>query len=82
MSRYFFHIHGSRDYLDTDGVDLADLEAAKMEALRVIRELILDSTMDDLCSGGECVMTVTDDAARTLFRIRLSTAQQTGAGFD
>jgi len=82
MSRYFFHIQGSRDYVDTDGVDLTDLEAARMEALRIIRELMIDNTMDDLWSGGECVMTVTDDAARSLFSIRLSTARRTSPGCD
>lgn len=82
MYRYFFHIHGSRDYVDTDGVELADLEAARTEALRIIRELMIDNAMDDLWSGGECVMTVTDDAARNLFSIRLSTAQRTGPGCD
>ena len=82
MPRYFFHIDGSRHYVDTDGVDLEDRGAARMEALRIIRELMIDNVMDDLWSGGECVMTVTDAAARNLFSIRLSTAHRTGAGCD
>lgn len=82
MPRYLFHIAGARRYVDTDGVDLADLQAAKLEALRIIRELMIDNSTDDLWSGGEWVMTVADEAAQNLFSIRLSTAQRTGAGFD
>lgn len=82
MPQYFFHIDGARHYLDTDGVELADLAAARMEALRIIRELMMDSMTDDLWSGGEWVMTVADEAARNLFSIRLSTLQQTDAGTD
>lgn len=82
MPHYFFHIDGARHYADTDGVELADLEAARMEALRIIGELMIDDAMDDLWSGGELVMMVADDAARNLFSIRLSTAQRNGAAFD
>ncbi|MGT2479040.1 DUF6894 family protein (plasmid) [Methylobacterium oryzae CBMB20] len=82
MPQYFFHIDGARHYLDTDGVELADLAAARMEALRIIRELMMDSMTDDLWSGGEWVMTVADEAARNLFSIRLSTLQQNDAGTD
>ena len=32
MPQYFFHIDGARRYLDTDGVELADLAAARMRA--------------------------------------------------
>jgi hypothetical protein len=82
MPHYFFHIDGARHYVDTEGVELADLAAARMEALRIIRELTVDNTMDDLWSGGEWVMTVADEAARNLFSIRLSTPLRTGAGAD
>lgn len=82
MPRYLFHIAGARRYVDTDGVDLADLQAAKLEALRIIRELMIDNSIDDLWSGGEWVMTVADEAAQNLFSIRLSAAQRTGVGFD
>jgi hypothetical protein len=82
MPQYFFHIDGARHYLDTDGVELADLAAARMEALRIIRELMMDSMADDLWSGGEWVMTVADEAAQNLFSIRLSTLQKNDAGTD
>ena len=82
MPYYFFHIDGARHYLDTEGVELADLAAARLEALRIIRELMIDNTLDDLWSGGEWVMTVADEAARNLSSIRLSTPQRNGAGLD
>ena len=82
MPHYFFHIDAARHYADTDGVELADLAAARREALRIIGELMIDNTMDDLWSGGEWVMTVADEAERNLFGIRLSAALWIDAGID
>lgn len=78
MALYFFHIDGERRYVDTDGVELADLAAAKIEALRIISELITGNAVGDLWSGGEWIMTVADEAERELFSIRLSTSQRNG----
>ncbi|MGH1587323.1 DUF6894 family protein [Methylobacterium phyllosphaerae] len=82
MPRYFFHIDEGRHHTDTDGAELADFEAARREALRIIGELMIDNTMGDIWSGGEWVMTVADETARELFSIRLSTSQRNGAGSD
>jgi len=81
MPQYFFHIDEGRHHTDTDGVELADLEAARKEALRIIGELMVDNAMGDIWSGGEWVMTVADETGRELFSIRLSTSQRNCAGF-
>ncbi|CDN51682.1 DUF6894 family protein [Neorhizobium galegae] len=40
MQTYFLHLNFLREYVvDTDGVELPDLEAAKIEARETIREL-------------------------------------------
>lgn len=82
MPQYFFHVDGERQYVDTDGVELADLEAAKKEALRIFGELITGDALGDIWSVGEWVMTAADETARELFSIRLITNQRTGAGSD
>ena len=79
MPRYFFHIDEGRHYTDTVGVELADSKAARREALRIVGELMIDNALGDIWSGREWVMTVADETARELFRIRLSTSQRNGA---
>lgn len=80
MSRYFFHINGERRYVDTDGLDLADLEAAKKEALKIISELMAGDAVGDIWLAGGWIMTVVDETARELFSIRISTSQRKGVG--
>ncbi|MGH1591351.1 DUF6894 family protein [Methylobacterium phyllosphaerae] len=82
MPRYFFHIDRKQRHVDTDGVELVDLEAARKEALRIIGELMVGNAMGDIWSGGEWAMTVADETGRELFSIRLSTSQRNGAGSD
>jgi hypothetical protein len=82
MPLYFFHIDGARQYIDTEGIDLAGVDAARKEALRIIGELMVDHALDELWSGGEWVMTVADEAARDLFSIRLSASPRNGTDTD
>lgn len=39
MQRYFFDAHNGFDYPDADGVELADIECARKEALKIATEL-------------------------------------------
>jgi hypothetical protein len=82
MPRYFFHLDAERRYVDTDGLELADLGAAEREALRIISELITGDALGDIWSVDEWVMTVSDETARELFSIRLITYRRPGAGSD
>jgi len=82
MPHYFFHIDAARHYVETDGVGLADIATARMEALRIIRELLIHNTMDNLRSGSEWIMTIAIRAACYLFSIRLLTPLRTGARID
>jgi hypothetical protein len=44
MQSYFFHLNYQRDYvIDPDGTELPDLEAAKSEALQIVRELAAEA---------------------------------------
>ena len=42
MTRYFFHMHGSTREQDEDGLDLADDNAARREAIRYGGGLLSD----------------------------------------
>lgn len=42
MTRYFFHMHGSAHERDEDGLDLADDNAARREAIRYGGSLLSD----------------------------------------
>ncbi|MGY2047941.1 DUF6894 family protein [Methylobacterium sp. JK268] len=79
MPRYFFHIDEGRHHIDTDGVELADLEAARREALKVIGELMIDNAVGEIWSGREWLMRVADDTGQELFTVRLSTDRRVGA---
>lgn len=66
MPRYHFHLHDGVDRPDAEGTELAGIEAARAEALRLAGEIIRDAGVRaDL--GEEWRVTVTDDAGLTLF---------------
>lgn len=46
MPRYFFDLHNDVDVLDEEGKELPNLEAAKAEALREVREMLQASITD------------------------------------
>ncbi len=73
MPRYYFHIHDGSDFPDTEGTELADLTAARDEAVRisgaVIRELgpsFWEHAM------GEWRLEVVDESGRVILRLRFS----------
>lgn len=80
MPRYFFHIDEARCHIDTEGLDLPDLEAAKREALKIIGELMIDNAVGGMWSIGGWSMTVAGECAQELFVIRLSTSWRNEPG--
>jgi uncharacterized protein DUF6894 len=67
MPRYFFDIHDVQPHRDSIGADLADDDAAWIEAKRCIRE-----AEDALTPGDKWQLTVRQDV-RFVFRIEIKT---------
>jgi hypothetical protein len=69
MPRYHFHIddHSTRD---DDGVELADLEVAKCEAIRMAGRIICDEG-ETFWDRGEWSMTVSDETGLTLLHLQI-----------
>lgn len=42
MPRYFFHLHDDLEVVDEEGVDLPNLETARFEALKAVRDLMAE----------------------------------------
>jgi len=71
MPLYHFHAENGRCFLDPDGLELPDVEAAKREAV----QFMVDSLRDDtrlLWDTRSYRVIVTDEADMTLFTLDLS----------
>jgi hypothetical protein len=68
MPRYHFHVADGRDYPDLQGTELADLAAARHEALRFTGAL-LSQPEHDFWNGEDWSMRVTDERDLTLFTL-------------
>ena len=71
MPRFYFHVDGPPDDL---GVDLADLAAAKCEAVRYAGRLLCDQATE-FWDTGDFMMTVTDETGLTLFTLRFNATE-------
>jgi len=70
MSRYYFHSEDGRRFPDEDGTELPSDDAARLEAVRVLGELLRERP--ELFWDHECFrLTVTDGSALTLFILEL-----------
>jgi hypothetical protein len=78
MPRYFFHIDEKRYHIDTEGIDLPGLEAAKREAMVIAGKSMIDNASGDNWSNGTWSLTVADEAAQEVFVVRLSTRCRMG----
>jgi hypothetical protein len=66
MARYYFHLQADDQIVpDDDGVDLADLSAAKHEAILAARELLADAIMCGRSKAPEAFV-ITDEEGRAL----------------
>ena len=66
MPRYYFHVADGKDFPDLQGTELADLAAARREALRFSGAMLSDAS-ERFWSGDDWAMTVTDERGLTLF---------------
>jgi hypothetical protein len=74
VPRYFFDLYNDMDVLDEEGKKLPNLEAAKAEALREVREMlqasIIDSGTINLCHR----IDVRDEAGRIVHVVHFEDA--------
>ena len=68
MPIYHFNIHDGRDYPDLTGSELADLDAARSEAVQRVADLLKDGA-PSFWSGRPWHMDVADATGLTLFTI-------------
>ena len=66
MPRYYFNIQDGRDYPDLRGSEYGDLNAARVEAVRFVGQLLVDKAVD-FWAGNEWKLEVTDSTGLILF---------------
>lgn len=71
MPRYYFHIQDGQSYPDNVGCELADLRAARLEAVRLSGEVLRDEA-EKFWSCDEWQMKVTDDVGLVLFLLNFT----------
>jgi hypothetical protein len=71
MRRYFFHITDGAEPPDHEGTVLADIAAARAEAITTAGALLKDRDAT-FWGAGEWRMTVVDEAGDTICRLRFS----------
>ncbi|TPI12462.1 hypothetical protein FJW06_17030 [Mesorhizobium sp. B4-1-3] len=72
MTRFYFHVDNGTFTPDPDGVDLPDLDAARVEAVRAAGEMINDNKQSFWQHMTPWIMNVTDDANRLLFTLQFA----------
>ena len=71
MPRYHFNVYDGVTDIDRDGVELADWQQARLEAIRYTGEIFRDQPKR-LALGEDWRMEVTDDTGLVLFRLDFS----------
>jgi hypothetical protein len=70
VPRFHFNAHDGSDHPDLEGVELADVPAARSFAIRYFRDMLHDDP-GSLIECGEWKMEVTDEGGLTLFSLHL-----------
>jgi hypothetical protein len=71
VPRYHFNVHDGVSLPDPDGTELATLDAARVEAVRLAGQLLLDSG-EEFWSNGDWKVDVTNDRGLILFTLMFS----------
>ena len=71
VPRFFFHTKDGKTVPDETGVELADVQEARLQAARLIGELMREDAAEFWRSEA-LSLSVTDDAGLTLFTIMVS----------
>ena len=72
MPRYHFTLGDGAVYLDPDGIELPDLGAARIEAVRYASEWLHDHP-DEIWRDGSLQVTVSDERSLSLFMVTVIT---------
>ena len=70
MPCYHFNLSDGFTDIDVEGYELADLAAARTAAVLFLGRLLIDGP-ESFWNDGQWVLNVTDDAALTLFTLRV-----------
>ena len=79
MPRYFFHTEDGRAFHDGDGTRLADDAAARIQAARVLAQLLIERPAD-VWKDDPFQITVTDERGVTLFSLDITALRSPAAG--
>lgn len=74
MIRYFFHTENGRSWFDAEGMAFGDLAAAKLEAVRLMGDLLRDNA-HDFWNDGTLRLTVTDQGGQIAFVLDLKATE-------
>ena len=81
MPRYFFHILNGKKLIDDVGVEMADIEALKVEAVKFAGTILMSEKPTDMWDGIPWEMKVTDRPSpiegRTYLTLTLTAATVT-----
>ena len=81
MQRYYFNFKNGASSLDADGLEFADMEAAKDEAVKASADLLKGVRADSLWSGEPWVLWVSDQpngSGNILFTLKISATEGEG----
>ncbi|RUX19015.1 MULTISPECIES: hypothetical protein [unclassified Mesorhizobium] len=78
MTTYYFHVDNGTFIPDPEGVDLPDLDAPRLEAVRAAGEMINDSKQSFWEHMTPWIMNVTDDRDRLLFTLQFAAKVPSG----
>jgi hypothetical protein len=71
MSRYFFHVRDSAEFIDEEGVELPDLDAVRTQAVVAAGEA-LEDLGGKFWAGDGWRMWVTDETGATVCALRFT----------
>jgi hypothetical protein len=74
MARFYFHLHEGDQVISSDreGLDMADLSAARHEGQLAARELLSDAIKGGVERVPDAVV-ITDDSGRVVAKVALAT---------
>lgn len=78
MTRYYFHSEDGSPFPDDEGTDLPTLAGARIEAVRVLADILRESP-EEVLRTGALRLTVTDKAGLIFFALDLSATDSAAA---
>ena len=79
MARYYFHSEDGRRFPDEEGTELPTLAEARIEAVRVLADILREDP-EELLQTGTLRMTVTDEKGLIYFALDLAATDAAAAG--